>query len=133
MDETAANTNDFEMTPEQFDLTNNLFAAVYNVADGFGAEASEVAQIILTARKSLATCKFYFPKNFKFELLTEDAFRAAARDAETVNSLLEVIPEAEKTFGIFREDNASWWLCVFWNSAAKIGSNAFFRAHRVET
>lgn len=136
MDETAEVTDDaadLEMTPEQFDLSNQLFAAVYNVADSFGSEASEPAQLILTARRSLATCKAYFPKNFKAEPLTEEEFRTAARDADTANTLLDVLPDAEKSFGIFREDDVSWWLCVFWRSSDKIGSNVFFRAHRVET
>ena len=124
---------DFEMTPEQFDLTNQLFGAVYNVADSLGSEASEVAQLLLTSRKTLKACKAYFPSSFKAEPLTAEQFTAASRDADAVKTLLEAVPDANKEFGIFREDNSSSWLCVFWNSTAQIGSNAFFRAHRVET
>lgn len=136
MDEIEENIEDetnSDMKPEQFDLTNQLFAAVYNVADSFGSEASDVAQVILTSRKTLPACKAYFPKNFKAEELTEEAFKVAARDADSANSLLAVLPDTAKAYGIFREDETSWWLCVFWNSSGQIGSNAFFRAHRVET
>lgn len=121
------------MTPEQFDSTNQLFAAVYSVADSLGSEASEVAQLLLTSRKNLKSCKAFFPTNFKAESLTQEQFTAASRDADSVNALLAAIPDAAKTFGAFREDNSSSWLCVFWNSTAQIGCNAFFRAHRVET
>ncbi len=136
MDEKAdeiKEVEDSEMKPEQFDLTNQLFGAVYNVADALGSEASEVAQLVLTSRKNLKACKAYFPSSFKAESLTEDQFTAASRDADSAKALLETIPDASKEFGVFREDNNSSWFCVFWNSTAQIGSNAFFRAHRVET
>lgn len=121
------------MTQEQFDLNNQLFGAVYNVADSLGSEASEPAQVLLTSRKNLTSCKAFFPANFKAEALTEEQFTSASRDADSVTALLGAIPDAAKTFGVFREDNSSSWLCVFWDSTAQIGSNAFFRAHRVET
>lgn len=121
------------MTPEQFNSINELFGAVYNVADSLGSEASEVAQLLLTPRKSFKSCKALFPTGFKAESLTQEQFTAASRDADSVNVLLGTLPEAIKTFGVFREDDSSSWLCVYWNSAAQIGSNAFFRAHRVET
>lgn len=121
------------MTQEQFDLINQLFAAVYNVADSLGSEASEPAQLLLTSRKNLESCKAFFPANYKAEALTQEQFVAASRDADSINAVLAMIPEATKTFGVFREDNSSFWLCVFWDSGAQIGSNAFFRAHRVET
>jgi len=121
------------MTPEQFDSINKLFAAVYNVADSLGSEASEVGQLLLTPRKSFKSCKAFFPTGFKAESLTQEQFTAASRDADSINVLLAALPEATKTFGVFREDDSSSWLCVYWNSTAQIGSNAFFRAHRVET
>ena len=121
------------ITPKQFDSMNGLFAAVYNVADSLGSEASEVAQLLLTSRKNLQSCKAFFPSNFKAESLTQEQFTAASRDADSVNALLAALSDATKTFGIFREDDSSFWLCIFWNSTAQIGSNAFFRAHRVET
>ena len=136
MDENADETkgaDDSEMTPEQFDSTNQLFGAVYSVADSLGSEASEVAQLVLTSRKNLKSCKAYFPGNFKAESLTEEQLTAASRDADSIKALLESVPEASKEFGVFREDDSSSWLCIFWNSTAQIGSNAFFRAHRVET
>ncbi|MBC7795886.1 MAG: hypothetical protein H7Z37_03325 [Pyrinomonadaceae bacterium] len=121
------------MTQEQLDLTNQLFNAVYGVADSLGSEASDVAQLILTKNKTLASCKDYFPEGFTFEDLTEDAFKKTSRDADSLNNLLNLMTEGEKTFGVFRVDKNSWWLCVFWNSETKIGSNVLIRANRVET
>ena len=122
------------MTQEQFDTANQIFAAVYNVADSLGSEASEIAQLLLTSRKSLKSCKAFFPRSFKAESLTEEQFKSAARDTDSITALLSALPvEATKTFGVFRENDSSSWLCVFFNSTAQLGSNAFFRAHRVET
>ncbi|MGQ9897668.1 MAG: hypothetical protein ACUVR8_08965 [Acidobacteriota bacterium] len=121
------------MTPEQFDTINRLFLLTFQVGDRLGSESSNPAQLLLTLQPSLETCQVYFPAAYTLEPLEAELWQEHLAEAPALAEIACVLASSPLTYGLYRQDEVSWWVCAFWAAEAQLGTNLLFRAHRVET
>jgi len=121
------------MTPEQFDIVNRLFQLTFQIGDRLGCESSDPAQLLLTHQPSLEACHVYFPSDYAYEGLDAEVWASYAAEVSALAQMIEILQTYPLTYGLYRQDEVSWWVCAFWMAQEDLGTNFLLRAHRVET
>jgi len=120
------------MNLSQFDTINLLFRLTFQVGDHLGNESSDPAQLLLVSQPSLEESQAYFPEH-TLESLPRESWAEYLKDTPPLAEMTEILRPYPLTYGIYRQDDVSWWICAFWQAQAGLGTNLLFRAHRVET
>ena len=121
------------MNSEQFDQINRLFQLTFQIGDRLGCESSDPAQLLLTNQPSLEASRIYFPGDYTYEVLDAAVWNNYMTEVSPLAQIADILQAYPLTYGIYRQDAVSWWVCAFWLSQGGLGMNVLLRAHRVET
>jgi len=121
------------MNSEQFDLINRLFQLTFQIGDRLGCESSDPAQLLLTNQPSLEASRIYFPGDYTYEVLDAEGWEYYITEVSYLAQMANILQSSPLTYGIYRQDAVSWWVCAFWMTQKGLGTNLLLRAHRVET
>lgn len=114
------------MTHEQFETINRLFLLTFQVGDRLGSESSDPAQLLLTSQPDLAGCHTYFPAEYTLEPLETDRWEEHLKEAPALAEMACLLDGCPLTYGLYRQDEVSWWVCAFWAAQDRLGTNLCF-------